>query len=486
MSRLFSPRFLFFPLALPPAMAMAMAMVLAMALTSAIPAQTKGLFDHDVFRTYSLKFKSSNWYQQILANKAAEIYIKADFTVDNVTYKDVGVRGRGGVTWGVGKQTGKVPFKFSFDHFVPGRRFMGRRSINFNNSMDHPSFMKDVVCLRLARRSVLAPEANFVNLVMNGTNWGVYCQIEVVNKDFLERHFDDPDGNRYKGDPPSFSASLPLMSAASPSSPADITLAYKTSTSAWPGRGVNTPKIVDVDLAHRVSAFNAVIANRDAWPRKNYYLYFDPKHTQMSLILWDVNRAFATLRPSYMHTPSYYPGQNRNTTWSLRYQAHVRTFAEDLDPNEITNWITAYQKLIGNAIKADTKRPASYTYNLFLSSASELPTKLKANKATAISRLGATEVQFSQVAHTPSEPVPSKPVWVNVKAKSSYTITGVTMHWRSKGYYRELAMLDDGKSNDGRACLRRPRPQESRRPVSSPPPARFLWSPSTRNAVGSP
>ena len=57
--------------------------------------QSQGLYDPGAFRSINLEFKQSDWYDQILQNKAKEIYIKADMQIDGTWYRDVGVRGRG-------------------------------------------------------------------------------------------------------------------------------------------------------------------------------------------------------------------------------------------------------------------------------------------------------------------------------------------------------------------------------------------------------
>jgi len=180
-----------------PARLVSLAALLGVSLS--LPAQAnKGLYDPSTFRTLKLKFSQTNFKQLIITNKTSEKYIKAELTVDGKVYKNVGVRGRGGQTWGRGQQTGKLPLKIAMDEFVPGQRLMGRRSLDLGVCYEQ-SFLREALAFRMMRKYIPAPEANFVKVVCNGKSWGVYLNIEVPNKDFLENWYEDSGGNRYKG-----------------------------------------------------------------------------------------------------------------------------------------------------------------------------------------------------------------------------------------------------------------------------------------------
>ena len=43
-----------------------------------------------------------------------------------------------------------------------------------------------------------APKANFVKLVINGENWGIYANVQQLNSDFIKEWFDDDEGARWK------------------------------------------------------------------------------------------------------------------------------------------------------------------------------------------------------------------------------------------------------------------------------------------------
>ena len=37
--------------------------------------------------------------------------------------------------------------------------------------------------------NICFPQANFINVIINDTLWGLYTNVESINKDFLVKHF---------------------------------------------------------------------------------------------------------------------------------------------------------------------------------------------------------------------------------------------------------------------------------------------------------
>ena len=52
--------------------------------------------------------------------------------------------------------------------------------------------------LQAAREYLPAAQANFVRVVINGEHWGIYSNVEQVNKNFLQEWFKTEDGTRWK------------------------------------------------------------------------------------------------------------------------------------------------------------------------------------------------------------------------------------------------------------------------------------------------
>lgn len=412
----------------------------------------KGLFDPDTFRTLTIKFKQSDFLQQLLYNKRSELYIKADLVVDGKTYKDVGVRGRGGQTWVIGSRTGKLPLKIKLDEFVPGQRLMGRRSLVLGVCYER-SFLREALTFRLMGKYIPAPQANFIKLLVNGTSWGVYLNIEVMNSDFLETHFADQHGNRYKGigfrnlgpNPASY-YNQRLMSSQRADSYKDLAAAMTRMSLTGTRHEAEIPIGIDVDGMHRYFACNSFLSVGDTFPSHNFYIYIDPYHSQLSILPWDVNYSIrlssADLFPIWLRGVS-------STVWLNRYKAHLRHMVEDIDMTEFKGWIQGYHNVALKEMQKETRWffPTSH----LVAEANNLVTILRNMKTSTQTRLGATSITYSGHLRTPHDPKATDTVWLRIQPKSTSPLKRVLLHVRARGYFKETPMFDDGKHQDGQA-----------------------------------
>jgi hypothetical protein len=93
----------------------------------------------------------------------------------------------------------KMQFVISFNEVDPDGRFHGLRKI----VMDAPWYDASLLHERLAfffleRYGAPYSCVNNARLFINGAYYGVYANVERIDREYLERHFDDPDGNLYK------------------------------------------------------------------------------------------------------------------------------------------------------------------------------------------------------------------------------------------------------------------------------------------------
>ena len=157
-----------------------------------------GLYDEAVLRTISLEFSQTDWWSELQRNYAAEENILADLTVDGVLYPGVGVRFKGTTSYTLTGNSQKKSFNIEIDETHPDQRVMGYRTLNLNNAYNDPSFIREVLYFNVARRYIPTARANFVLLVINGESWGVYVNVQQVNRDFIEEWFPSGDGTRWR------------------------------------------------------------------------------------------------------------------------------------------------------------------------------------------------------------------------------------------------------------------------------------------------
>ena len=95
----------------------------------------------------------------------------------------------------------KKSFNIAVDYGENGQRLYGYKTLNLLNGHVDASFLREVLYNRIARDYIPAMKTNFVKLVINGENWGVYINLQQYNKDFLAEWFGTKDGVRWKVGP---------------------------------------------------------------------------------------------------------------------------------------------------------------------------------------------------------------------------------------------------------------------------------------------
>ena len=359
-------------------------------------ATAQDLYDIAKIRTIEIA-APSNWRTLMANNYSSKTLIKVDVTIDGKLYKEVGARHRGFSSYRFlprGK-TDKRPWKLLFDEYVPGQSVQGYRTLNISNNVWDPSLMREVVSFEFMRRFLKAPKCCFVKLKVNGESLGLFTNTQQINKDFLQEHFADDEGNRYRGD---------RASSRTPWNDTALTwlggtlsryqAAYELKTengkhAAWtkliqltnvlnntstPQLPAALPKVLDIDNAMRFIA----VANSTCWldsylgrTCKNFYLYEDPFHGQFTFQPWDVNNGFggltdglgtrgiASLPPMYREFDSRYPrplfGQVvKVPKWRATYLAHMRSMLPELNWAKIGKRIEALRKFIRPELLADS------------------------------------------------------------------------------------------------------------------------------------
>jgi len=205
------------------------------------------------------------------------------FKYEGEVIKDATVRLRGNATWW--PDLNKLQLQVSFNTHDKKGRFMGLRKLLFDAARYNESFLRDRLALAILRDvGVPAPCANNARLVLNGEYYGLFTSIEKVDKEFLERRFEDPEANLYKR------AKWEKQTNESDPSKKDLEVLLAAETIDQLGA------VMDLDQAVLEWATEAVIPNIDGtWGGGlNYYLYNDPK-TGFNVIPWDLDATFTRL-----------------------------------------------------------------------------------------------------------------------------------------------------------------------------------------------
>ena len=110
---------------------------------------------------------------------------------------EVGIRFKGSST--TQSIDSKPSLKVRFDFVHPEQRFMGLRRINLHNLTLDPILSSEWLMWGIWRAAELpAPRVGYARLDINGDDRGLYTVVEDIEDDFLQRWYEDSDGNLYE------------------------------------------------------------------------------------------------------------------------------------------------------------------------------------------------------------------------------------------------------------------------------------------------
>jgi len=222
------------------------------------------IYNQDILPTFSLDFEPSVWDQIVSACSAgSQTYFPVQFSYDGETVEAM-TRLKGNWSW----NCDKMQFVISFNEEDPDGRFHGLRKI----VLDAPWYDHTLLHERLAfplfkDRGLPYSCANNAKLMVNGEYYGLYANVERIDREYLERHFADPTGNLYQG-------GSELKTNEDVYDTSDIEALNAASTVE------DIAQLVDLDQAVAEWSMEAMIPAMDnywAGVEINYYLYNDPQ-----------------------------------------------------------------------------------------------------------------------------------------------------------------------------------------------------------------
>ena len=453
-------------------------------------------FDLEKLRTLELTFAQPDWESQLRSHKAAGLqqYVEADLMVDGVTYPSIGVRYKGNSSYWSRGTGEKPPFNLDLKAFGVDQEIYGAKEIVLNNQFTDASLMREVVSYYVLNQFTPSSRANFVKLVINGENYGVYTNVEHVGARLTSRHFGTDDGFRYKAvppwswpdtiDPPPNPDSIALQDLgmtlaraeraydlknreADPLHHQDILLTVDVLNQAAAADLVSlVDPLLDTDGAMWHLAANNVLCSLDAYfsTGQNFYLYHDTKHDRLSILPWDYNMAFGgydnrsrpTMSPTLGTKESTRPLLARLAVGgALRqsYLSHLDTInREALDPVAIIAIVDALEALIDAEVQIDTKLGVSYSgwkngltnFRQFLADRHDF--------LLTHALLDVERPQFLQRGHSPSVPRAGQPLRFTAEVRNSQDpVQSVWARYRVRGAFSTLELFDDGLHGDGAA-----------------------------------
>ncbi|MSU49822.1 MAG: spore coat protein CotH [Opitutus sp.] len=271
---------------------------------------TEPLYDPATLRTLFLTFESADWEQELEDFHKTDVEVPATLLVDGKTYRDVGVHFRGMSSYMMVRAGSKRSLNLTIDDVHSRQNLLGYRTLNLLNSHEDASFLRPVLFSAIAQNYLPTPRVNFVRVVINGENWGIYANAEQFNKDFVHDRFQTLKGARWKvpgspggrgnlaylgDDPAPYRAIYEIKTKDDPKSWARLIRLTKTlrDTPTDQLEAAIGP-LLDIDGALRFLALDLTFVNGDGfWTRSSDYSIAADEQGRLHLIPHDMNETFS-------------------------------------------------------------------------------------------------------------------------------------------------------------------------------------------------
>lgn len=470
---------------------------------------TSKFFDESVMETIYLDFSQSDYLNQLSNNYNSKTPIAATLRYKDKVFEQVGVRYRGMTSYSMANE--KKSFDIELDWQIDGQDINGYNTFKLNNGYEDHSAMREVLYSNLGRKNIPSAKANFVNLVINGRNYGVYAKVQKLNKDHAKEWFLDKEVTRWRAESPSASgggfggggfggfgggfggggfggifgagtSSLNNLGAQGSAYENAYTLKHSSVANPWQDlanaaytMGVASreylieelSQYMDIDAALWFIATENIFTDDDSYINKggmDYYVYFDVATGRIVPVEYDGNSAMSTQLatqwgPLHKINDTAFPLINvllNVPELRQRYLAHYRTVMEEaLNPTVAHAKIDQYSQLINTYIAApDAVR--QYTYQQYQTGVQNLKSfvtsrqqYLQNHNDVRAPAITISDVVDSVGGRASVRPTSSESVDISARVGGEVNIRGVNLYYGTglMGDFSKIAMTASGNGN---------------------------------------
>lgn len=449
--------------------------------------QATGLYNDRKIRRVDITFTQSNYRTILTQNYNSKTDLAADLTMDGVTYKGVGVRYKGQTSYQ--RVSGdKKSFDITLDYTDKSLDIDGYEVMNFNNSFEDNSYMREVFYENYTHKYSPSLKAAYVHLYINGEDYGLYPHVQGLDGTYIKEWFLNNNGARWRcerttggaggGGFGAGTSTLNYLGDDTTLYKPHYTLNHTEITNPWfqlmkatkvlaTSSNVDSlQKAINIDQALWFLAKEILFGDDDSYINKggmDYHAYYDVATGRLIPLEYDANSVMSGNTSSWdiflKQANAQFPLANKLFNipeLRQRYLAHVRTMMNDLfDPVNYNAKIDTYFNLIDTLVNKDPKK--LMTYAQFTAGRDQLKTWMNSRRTylqnhTEIKQTGVkfikSDFYTNNIIHTTpnaNETVTIKTqVDLSIKTKACYLYFGTGYD----GVYTKLQMYDDGAHND--------------------------------------
>lgn len=331
------------------------------------PDPSPELYDVDTIQEFRIELSPSA-YQSLELNPYS--YVEGTLIFEGRRYSPVGVRLKGqGSFLPIGQ---KPSLKIKFGHYVSGGEFFGLKKLTLNNMSSDPTMMHERLAYSVYRKmGIPAPRANHTRVYLNNSYYGLYANIEDVDRRMLAHWFTNSDGPLFEGWDTDFIPGYETLFQHE-DGPDDRTNIYGLADALSlgdPNAAIAAAlDHADVDQFLWFWAVTSAVGQFDAYPYNidDFHVYDDPIEGTLQFIPWGTDETF---------------DDNGNVRWiggqmALRcaeVPSCVQTWADRMfdvvDEMEAMDLYGEIDRIIAQtatAVAEDTRKPySSFTMNSY-------------------------------------------------------------------------------------------------------------------------
>ena len=359
--------------------------------------------------------------------------------------------------------------------------------------------MREVVYCQMSARHTPIAKANYIHLFLNNQDWGIYPNIQAIDKTYLLGYFMSNDGARFRatteetgmgGGGPGWGdgkAGMNYLGADTSTyqehyelKSSDIEDPWQKLIDACQILGTATASNmetvsakIDIDKALWFLAVENIFSDDDSYIMKgkmDYYVYYEPETDRTTPLEYDGNSTFQTNTatsnnwgPFKNVSNANYPLLNKLLNipqWRQRYLAHYRTILQETFTTEKANaLIDSLNLQIKDLVNADTKK--LYSYAQYTSEVSALKTFVANRRNFLLSNSEVAQVApviqsapyYNSVQVEYQRPVADETVYVKATVTATNGISNINLYYATGivGNFTATTMFDDGVHEDGLA-----------------------------------
>jgi spore coat protein CotH len=277
---------------------------------------------------------------------------------------------------------GKPALKIRFDKYIKSQRFLGLRRLTLNNMDQDPSMVRERLSYYVFRRAGLpAPLCNSARVVLNGSYYGLYANVQTIDRVFIEAHFSPARGNLYDTSrehypidlEPKLKPFFELKTNRALNRTADLDALVEAAGRPTKDLVTDVASIVDLDEWLAVGAVQAVIADSDGYfgGTNNYELYHDVGSGRFVLLPWGCDQTFGIRDGQFKHLSYRIDGARGSRNGLLfrrcrespdcyaRYLDHVEKALEVWEDLDLPAQLDGILAQITPSVYEDARRPHS-------------------------------------------------------------------------------------------------------------------------------